>query len=61
MIKPSCIGFALGCSAMLVAGCGGGNEAKDPVPAAKIEPAAKAEMKEVWLHVDGMTERLKIV
>ena len=61
MIRPSCLGFALGCSALLIAGCGGGNEAKNPVPAAKIEPAANAEMKVVWLHVDGMVERLNIL
>lgn len=49
--------------ALLFAGCGGGDnkDAKVPTPLAKVEPPAKAEMKEAWLHVEGMAKRLEIV
>jgi hypothetical protein len=54
--------LASGCLAVLLAGCGGGDESKDNTrPPAKVDATAKTEMREVWLQVDGMSERLKIV
>jgi len=82
MIKQYCVSFAPGGLAVLLVGCGAGNEQKDNTPppakvddsakagsqpkdntplSAKVDDSAKAEIREVWLQVDGMSERLKIL
>ena len=73
MIKPFLVAFVLGCSALLLASCTAKNEPKENVPPAKDTPVAvetpapkesppeKAGPREVTLHVEGMSERLKLL
>ena len=64
--------FLLGCSVIFLASCATKNEPKeDPpgkdtqvakeTPAPKESPPAKPDPREVTLHVDGMTEQLKLI
>ena len=62
---------ALSCSMLLLAGCGGSDtkeqtppvhvevKPKEKTPPAKIDGEAK--LQEVWLQVDGMSDKLKII
>ncbi|HME90505.1 MAG TPA: hypothetical protein VKE49_03725 [Myxococcaceae bacterium] len=60
MIKQFRISLALGGLAMLLGGCSGSETKGITPPPAKVDDSSKAEMQEVWLQVDGMSERLKI-
>jgi hypothetical protein len=53
------VSLALGFLAVQLAGCNG-NAAKDNAPPGKKDNAANTDMREVWLHVDGMSKRLNI-
>ena len=63
--------LVLGCSALLLASCTAKIDPKDDVPpskgitletpAPKETPPAKADPREVTFHVDGMSERLKLI
>ena len=72
MRKPFCLGFLLCCSALFLASCSSKPEPKDDAPLAtavtlqvpvKTEPtpSAKADLREVTLHLDGMSDRLNLV
>jgi len=58
MFKRSGFGVALGCSALLLASCGG--KEKDEAPPGKGPVAGKGGMQTVNLHVEGMKERLNL-
>jgi hypothetical protein len=71
MIRQSFLTFVLGCSVLLLAGCTARDEPKGEVPpgkgvaletpAKKETSPAKADPREVTLHVDGMSDRLKLI
>jgi hypothetical protein len=72
MLKRFCFCFMLGCGVILAASCANKNEPKEdppgnetPVvkeaPAPKETPPAKPDPREVTFHVDGMSERLKLI
>jgi hypothetical protein len=71
MTKQLFLALVLGCSAMLLASCAARDEPKDDsppgkgialeTPVKKETPAAKPDPREVTLHVDGMSERLKLI
>jgi hypothetical protein len=61
MIKQLRISLALGGLVMLLAGCSANLPKDDTPPPAKIDDSSKAEIREVWLQVDGMSERLGII
>jgi hypothetical protein len=52
MFRRMSVTFVLACPALLAAGCGSG--------AATREAAATAARANVTLHVEGMTERLRL-
>jgi hypothetical protein len=61
MIKQFRVSLALGGLAMLLAGCSANLPKDDTPPPAKIDDSSKAKLQEIWLQVDGMSERLKII
>jgi hypothetical protein len=61
MIKQFRVSLALCGLAMLLAGCGANLPKDDTPPPAKINDSSKPEIQEVWLRVDGMSERLGII
>ena len=71
MLKRSIFALILGCFTIFLASCSTKTEPKDDapppvkdVPVAKETPkdlaAAKSDMREVKLHVDGMSEKLNL-
>jgi hypothetical protein len=71
MIKQISLALVLSCSAILLAGCTARDEPKDDstpgkgialeTPVKTETPAAKPDPREVTLHVDGMSDRLKLI
>jgi hypothetical protein len=61
MIQQFRISLALGGLAMVLAGCSGSETKGNSPPPAKVDDSSKVEIREVWLQVDGMSERLKII
>jgi hypothetical protein len=64
--------FLIGCAVIFAASCTAKNEPKDDAPgkdtpivqvtpAPKESPPAKANPREVTVHVDGMSEQLKLI
>ena len=70
MTRFLCV-VVLGCSALLLASCSSRTEPKDDAPpgkgitleqpAKKETPPAKADPREITLHVDGMSDRLNLI